>query len=257
MKEENASYIWFACFFFFIVILVLIGSFLLYRNHNLKFRSTDTEGQNVLVSDKMKKNKEKDYIYYEMEENFSSSFDFSYKKAVFNFASEDAKEVNLELSKIYDDAFSTIIKSNTTDHVCANGSDLYASSLLDYAMYAYQEYITLVVTESRYSCTDSITKPLKIHAYTFNVLTGKLISFDELLKRSHFTYTELLDKIEKQLQSSQTIDEETPNIKIEETLNELKKNETYVIYLSETNQLVVKYIVKTNSVDYNDVIELN
>ena len=44
------------------------------------------------------------------------------------------------------------------------------------------------------------------------------------------------------------------DIKIDETLNELKINDTYVIYISETKKLVVKYIVKTNSVDYNDVI---
>jgi hypothetical protein len=105
--------------------------------------------------------------------------------------------------------------------------------------------------ESNYSCGESQIS--KISSYTFDVSTGKLISFDDLLKEYGLTYTEVLNKINSNLEENQVDD----NIKIENTLNELKENNTYIVYISNEGSLVVKYIVKTNSVDYNDVIEFN
>lgn len=257
MKEENASYLWFACFFFFIVILILIGSFFLYQNHRYKFTNQGIGNQNVLISDKMKQEKEQDFVYYGMEEAISSFHNFSVKKAIVNLTSEDAKEVNGALNAIYDKSLSSIVKSNSSVSTCANESDLYAALVPEYAVYSYQEYISLAITENSYTCEEDRVKPVGIHAYTFNVMTGKIVSYEELLKKFQYTYTELLEEIKSQLEMSQTVTDDGSAIKIEETLNTLKSNETYGIYLSEKNKLVVKYIVKTNSVDYNDIIELS
>lgn len=48
-----------------------------------------------------------------------------------------------------------------------------------------------------------------------------------------------------------------PNIKIEETINDLKSQETYVIYIDEFGDLILNYVVKTTSLDYNDTITIN
>lgn len=257
MREEDYGYLGFACFFLIIVIIVIAGSWILYNNHNAKLTNTASNNTEVVLTDKLKKDKEKDFIYYTMEESVSDSLVITYKKATINLDSKDAEEVNEDLSKIYDEALASVVKSNDTENICDNASDIYSAVSLEYAIYFYEDTITLLVTENIYSCMDEISKPSKLVAYTFDVSTGKLLTHTDLLNKFGITYTEILEKIEKQLNAQQTILDEVPNIKIEETLNELKMNETYVIYVSETKKLVVKYIVKTNSVDYNDIIELN
>lgn len=257
MKEENYSYLGFGCFFFFIVILVIIGSVILYKNSNLSFDKENSSSTQINLNEKKKKDREKEFVYYTLEETVSTNLDLKYKKANINIDSDDAVEVNEELDKSYDEVLSSIKKSNDTDVICENGSDIYAALSLDYAVYTYNNYLTLLITENQYSCITDIFEPYSIKTYTFDIKTGKLITNEELINEYGITYTEILNKIEYQLKSQQTIIDEVENINISETLNKLKANETYAIYISETKKLVVKYIVKTNSVDYNDVIELN
>lgn len=255
MREENYSYVGFACFFFFIVIIVMFGSFILYRNNNVKL-DEDSENK-VNINEKIKEDKTKEFIYYTLEEAASDTLNLNYRKANINIDNKDANEVNEELSKIYDEALSSIKKSNSTDLICESGSDIYSAISLDYAVYDYEDYITLLVTENSYSCGDGLFKPYKLHAYTFNSNDGKFVSDESLIKEYGLTYTEILEKIEKHLNLQQTIIDGVETINVSDTLNKLRANETYAIYVSETKKLVVKYIVKTNSVDYNDIIELN
>lgn len=257
MKEENYSYLGFGCFFFFIVIIVIIGSVILYNGRFSDLNKNGSEGIGITINDKKKKDKDKDFVYFSMEDTVSESLNLTYKKATINLDSSEAEEVNKELEKIYDNVVATIKKSNSTDNVCENDSDLYSADYLEYVIYSNEEYITLLVTESSYSCSDELMKPQKIMAYTFNVLNGKRVTDVNLLDKYNITYTEVINKIEEQLNNNQTIVNDVSNIKIEDTLNELKINDSYVIYISDTKKLVVKYIVKTNSVDYNDIIELN
>lgn len=255
MKEENYSYIGFACFFFFIVIIVMVGSFILYRNNSVKL--DDENATQININEKIKEDKTKELVYYTLEESASETLNLNYKKANININSDDAKTVNEELNKIYDEALSSIKKSNNTELICESGSDIYSAISLDYAVYNYEDYITLLVAENNYSCSDGVFKPYKLHAYTFNINNGNIVSDEELITKYGLTYTKILEKIESHLNSQQTVIDGIENINIGETLNKLKANETYAIYISETKKLVVKYIVKTNSVDYNDIIELN
>ena len=257
MKEENYSYLGFGCFFFFIVILVIIGSVILYKNSNLSFNKINSSSFQTDINEKNKKDGEKDFVYYTLEEVVSTDLGLKYRKANVNIDSDDAVKVNEELDKLYDEVLLSIKKSNETDAICENGSDIYTAISIDYAVYTYNNYLTLLITENKYSCITDIFEPYSIKTYTFDIKTGKLITDEDLINGYGVTYTEILNKIEYQLKNQQTIINEVENIKVNETLNELKVNETYAIYISETKKLVVKYIVKTNSVDYNDIIELN
>lgn len=252
MKEENNSYLGFALFFFFIVILIFTGSFLLYYNQKIKITKEPNEGVKVVLTDKLKENKEEDFIYYSPSEMIAEDLQISYKKAFINLNSEDAKEVNALLDELYSNALTTIKRPNEETFICENGSTIYEAKIIDYASFYYDKYITLLVTENNYTCTEEIEESVKVHSYTFDGTTGKRINQGDLLNVFHLTYTEFLQKLENHLQS--TIEDAAI---ITETLNKLKENETYTIYISETNKLTVKYIVKTNSVDYNDIIELN
>ena len=256
MSEENNSFIGFGCFFFFIVVLVLIGSIILFNIEKSKKIDGNSNKVKDNLNDKKKKDKKQDFIFYTLEENVSDYLNATIKKANINLKSEDADNINLELDKIYSNALKEIKKSNE-ELICENGSDIYSYNNIDYASFTYEKYITLLVGENFYSCNNELEIPRVIHAYTFDYLTGKLVSFEELLANYNLTYTKVLESLKKYLDEEQTMLEDIPNIKIDETLNELKENENYVIYISENNKLVLKYIVKTNSVNYNDVIELN
>ncbi len=257
MKEENNSYIGFALFFFLIVVIVAFGTFVIFLNKSEVSNSNDTE--KVLLNDKIKKDKDKDkdYIFYDSEEVISDDYSLTLKRANININTEDAHEVNETLDNVYMQALKEMKKANSQDRICENNSDLYSASILDYATYYYDKYITLLVTENGFSCQEDIERPLKVYSYTFDGTTGKLLNINDLLKNFDLTYTEVIEKIENSLNNNQTVIDDTPQIQIEETLNKLKENENYTIYISETNKLVVKYIVKTNSIDYNDIIELN
>lgn len=254
MREENNNYLGFGLFFFFIVLLILIGSITLYVSHKEKYGTGKTDEAKVLITEKIKQDKSKEYIYYTLEEKVSEQMDIVLKKAVINLKNKDALEINENLESIYDRALKSVKKSNTEENICANGSDIYSLNTLDYAEYKENGMITLLITENNYSCNEEIEKPSKIYAYTFDGLTGSLISFNQLLEKYGLTYTKVLEILKNYLNERQT---ENSNIKIEETLNELKENENYVIYVSETKKLVMKYIVKTSDGDYNDIIELN
>jgi hypothetical protein len=246
MKDEYHNYLGCAIFFFSIVIIVVLGSTILYLNNKNKTNISSLNDYTTVQSEKNKIDKEKDFIYYtdSKEEN-----GLTYKKAVINIESDDALNVNSILSDLFIEASSSL--STTSDTVCEDEDTVSSAQTLDYATYSYSKYSTITVMESNYACGESQIS--KISSYTFDVSTGKLISFDDLLKEYGLTYTEVLNKINSNLEENQVDD----NIKIENTLNELKENNTYIVYISNEGSLVVKYIVKTNSVDYNDVIEFN
>jgi hypothetical protein len=247
MKDEYHNYIGCALFFLFIVFIVLLGSITLYLNNKEKINVTSTNGSVVIQSDKKKNDKDKDFVYYTDEVEKS---DLTYKKAVINISSDDAVSVNTILSDIYDEALNSIVLA-TEDNTCENEDSIKSSSLIDYAVYENSKYVTLLITISNYSCGNSVVS--KLVSYTFDITTGNLLSFDDLLKEYNLNYTEVLNKINSNLEENQTDD----YIKIDDTLNELKENNTYVVYISNEGSLVVKYIVKTTLTDYNDVIEFN
>ena len=256
MQEENSNYLGFGCFFFFVVIIILVCSIILYNEQKFKIKTTDSNNSEVILNEQIKKDKSKDFIYFSLEENISNQLSATLKKANININNKDADSINNVLSKIYDEALLSVKKSNEIENICENGSDIYSYNSLDYAFY-YGDFITLLVSENNYNCTKEIEIPYKIQAYTFDSVTGKLKTFSDLLNNYNITYTEILEKLKNNLEEQQTIINEVSNIKITETLNELKENENYAIYLSENKKLVMKYIVKTNTVDYNDIIELN
>ncbi len=256
MKEENNGYLGFALFFFFIVLLVVVGSILVYKNQKGKYDNTNHTENRILVEDKLKEDKDKDFIYYTSEEVISESLNFTMKKATINLKSESAKEANEELEEIYNQAL-TSVKKTSTENTCENDSDIYSTTTLNYANYTYGKYLTLLVSENVYSCQNEVEVPFKVYSYTFDGTTGNLIETENLLNDFSLTYTEVLQKIEEHLKENQSYVDGVPTIKIEETLNKLKENENYTIYIADTEKIVVNIIVKTSTVDYNDIIELN
>lgn len=254
MQESDSNYVGFGLFFFLIVLIILACSifmFLNVRNKNQEKRISDNN--EMVISDKNKKDKSKDFIYFTDEETISEELNLIYKMPIINLDSEDAKDSNEEIKTYVMDIKSTLEKENTEN--CPNS--ILKTNYLDYAVYTYEEYVTLLIRESNYSCQNGFSSSSKVKAYSFDVLSGKRLSFDALLSKYGTTLTEVLGQIRTNLNHEQTVIEDIPNIKIEETINALKSQETYVIYIDEFGDLILNYVVKTSSLDYNDTITIN
>ncbi len=251
MEEESSNYLGFGLFFFLIVLIILLGSIFIFFNVRSKNTVASYEGTEQ-ISDQLKKDKEKDYIYFKEDEIISEALNILYKVPVINLKSEEANAINNELKTYTSGVKNTLQKGDLQQ--CYETSDIYKTNYLDYAVYSYQEYVTLLIRESEYNCEVGFSSTSKVKSYTFNVLSGKVLSFQDLLQKYDTTLTKVVEQIRIKLNEDQTIIEEIPNIKIEETINQLKAQETYVLYIDEFGDLLLNYVVKTNSVDYNDTI---
>ncbi len=258
MQENDSNYVGFGLFFFLIVIIILVSSTILFLNTRSKNQEKVlNESNEVVVSDKNKVDKNKDFVYFTEEEVISDALNIIYKVPIINLDSEDAKTINNEIKEYASNIKNTLEKGNETKCPTNESTDIYKTNYLDYAVYTYEEYVTLLLRESTYSCTDGFSTSSKVKSYTFDVLSGKLLSFDALLTKYNTTLTKVVEQIRSNLNKEQTIIDGVSTIKIEETINSLKEQSTYVIYVDEFGDLILNYVVKTSSVDYNDTITIN
>lgn len=252
VEEESSNYLGFGLFFFLIVLIILLGSIFIFFNVRSKNTVASYE-ETEQIGDKLKKDKDKEFIYFKEEETISETLNILYKVPVINLKSEEANAINNEL-KAYTSGVKNTLQKGDLYQCYDEASDIYKTNYLDYAVYKYQEYVTLLMRESEYNCEVGFSPTNKVKSYTFNVFSGKVLSFQDLLQKYNTTLTKVIEQIRVKLNEDQTIIEEVPNIKIEETINQLKAQETYVFYIDEFGDLLLNYVVKTNSVDYNDII---
>ena len=253
MVEEKSNYLGFCAFFLLIIVIVVVGSFMLYKSKQEKLGIL--KGKDVLIiSDSKKQVKNKDFIYYDKEEVLGNELNIKIKYPVINLDSEDAKAITKDIEEYLNEVKGTLKYIKDGD-VCDYGTsdNIAETKLLDYGIYNYQEYVTFFMSEYFYTCGDGVSPIKKLKAYTFNVLTGEKLSFNKLVEKFDLKMTDILSDLREHLEEIQVDD----NIKIEETMRLLKENDTYIIYIDEDGKLLMKYIVKTNTVDYNDNIMLN
>lgn len=260
MNEDENSYIGFGFFFLFILGIVCFGSFLLYKNHTKKIQNAVTFTNNeVKINDEKKKDKEKDFIYYQEEVTVSKTLALVYKYPIINLDSNDATMITQSLKKLVDEKKNKIekTKDSLVNSICNDTTDgIKNAPILDFAIYSYLEYTTLVLYESNYSCETGISAIQSMKSYTFNVLTGEYLTFSDLLTKYNTSFSNGVSLMQEVLHNNQVTLNGIENIKVKETISNLKENDTYIFYIDELGELVMKYIVKTNTVDYNDTISL-
>ncbi len=246
MRDEKSNYTSFILFFLLIVFIVIIGSFTIYKMKYNELSQKKVMDNKIIISDKLKKNKDKDFVFYKDKELLSEELNILYTYPIINLDSTSANEINNILKANADSVKNSIVKD-----ICENNQENIKSAInIDYNNYLYQEYLSILVNKNNYECNNNYNLS-EINSYTFNVLTGKLITYEELLNKYNYTYTKVLDLIKSNLESDNS------EIDIDNTINNLRENKTYNIYIDEVGKLAIKYIVKTNGLDYNDIIRLN
>ncbi len=260
MKEESNAYLGFGCFFLFILGIVVVGSFLLYQSKREKVEEqTFYEEQEPVSYSNLKVDQTKDFVYYEQEENISQELSLVYKYPVVNLNSEGAKEVTATIKDLVDQKKTTLLRmqAKPADIVCTTSTDIYQAEIVDFGIFSYDNYITLVVYVSPYSCVSGLSTIVEMQSYTFSVITGELVFFEELLKMYRTTLSEMKLLVREELMENQTYVEGVPYIRIDETIASFKENVNMIFYVDESGELVMKYVVKTNGVDYNDTISIS
>lgn len=242
--NENENFLGMGLFFFAIVLIVVTGSILIFLNNKSK-QENNIFNETKTISDDLKIDKSKDFIYYTGDEVISTSLNIIKKYPVINIKSDDALKITNEIKSYVDLVSKDIEKSDEEE--CED--NILEATTLEYATFNYQEYASLLIRETSYNCEDGFSSVSKVKGYTVNVTTGEYLDFTKLLKKYNLTFTEVIEKIKENLNSE--------IVQIEETIDNLKEQETFTSYIDEHGYFVLNYVVKTDEVDYNDTIILN
>lgn len=251
MEENFKSKVGF-CLFIFIILFLGIGGYFFTKKIISNDNSINTDN-NEIISYKIDNNK--DYIYYKNEEVISESAEIYYKDVVINLNTQEvlSETLNKE-NNIYKENIKYISDINilSNDLINYNNDNLYALNFREYETYEFDKYVSLVINDYNYTCFDLITFD-KVKSYVFDTSNGKLLSNEELLSMYNLSLDNIKDNIRNVLNNEQSINEDKELIKIEDTINDLK----YGLYINDYGKLYISYIVKTNEVDYNKVMEVN
>lgn len=255
MEEKNRTII--GCIAFLLLILVIgIGGYL-YTFKNDKHKETIKKENKI--TDEYKKDKNKDYIYYTDEKVISEELNLIYKNPIINLNNSQTNAIYNELSEENETYYNNIQKISETENptgeeIAFNTDDIFSATIRDYENYEYKNYITLVVTDSSYDCFKGIHDYTSIKSYLFDVSKNERISNIDVLELYNTSLSEIKEKIKIELQENQEIIDGIENIKIDETIENLSNNNSYGLYIDNSGNLIIKYIVKSNQMNYNEVM---
>lgn len=265
MDDIRAGKIYAAVFALFLVIFAVGGYFgvvfLTKDNQSSQSKQEESVSQEKEIDNRI--DKDQDFIYFTNIEKKETEREIIYQDVVFNFDSNDAKEIeeklNTEMSELKE-SFLLISNQNLSEEekeqIIYQDGDVYQASYQNYTRYFYQNYASLVTHLYGYDCFKG-AKQENSKSYVFDTETGKLLSKSELLAIYGKTLNDLKDIIKERLEKEQKIVEEIPQIDITSTLNSLDDEESYALYINKGGYLVADYLVKSVQEDYNDVIILN
>ncbi len=254
MSEEKKSTIGFSLFFLFIILMVITGFFLLtYEKPSDKEKINNT-------AIKMKKDQDKDFIYYEGIEALSVEQSLIYKYPVINFDNDVVNELNKKFKADLNLIKKDVVKLDSVSEeqkatAIYTDDNIYSAKIRDYEIIEYNEYITLLIKDYTYICTGENSNPLYT-AYIFLKTKGEYLTTTDYLKNNNRLFTDVTTSIRNKLEKEQVIKEDnTALIDIEATINELYNSA--VIYPNDNGKIKILFVVKSSENNYNDSIEID
>lgn len=204
----------------------------------------------------IKIDKNKDYIYFENEELISDHKEIIYKDVVINLNTQEILNDSLKKeNRAYKNTIQYISdqKNLNKDIIVYNNDDLYALNFREYKVYEYKNFVSLVINDYNYTCFADTTFQ-KTKSYIFDITDGSIITEEEILNKYNESLDSIKEDIKEYLNEEQTIVNEVELIQIDETLDDF---DNYSLYVNEYGRLNISYLVKTNEVDYNEIMEVN
>jgi|GEM_PF-6985749 len=248
-------------FFFMIVIGLAFGGYYYVKMDKTGDVKTNGEENIKLISDALKIEKDKSFIYTDIESMLAA--DIIYTTATVNINSDDARRVNSLLTKELEEIKKDVIYLSDIElpddvEIVHLHDDIYKARVRDYEFYTYEKYATLVLYDYHHVCTDDYGAK-DMRAYTFDVETGKLLSSDEVLAITNYSFEDVKDKIQsyltKELSNLVASDSSMVNfIQISNSLNNLSIDKSLIYYIDKKGKLNASFVVITEKNDYNDNI---
>lgn len=253
MNEEGKSKLFFGLFFGVVILIIAGGTFV------LNYHPKDKETKNLESYNKLKDNKDKDFIYFEDVEVLSVEQELFYKRPVINFKSNTILELNQKLSDANLRIKNNIVKlDSVSDDEKSNclylDDNIYSAKTRDYEVINYGKYVSLVIKEYTYLCT-GVFNDVSYESYTFDKSTGEYLNQSDVLKVKDVLFSKVQSTIRSYLEENSSKFGDEVIIDVDGTISNL--NNSSSIYINKDGKLVVLFIVKTNNTDYNDSIEID
>lgn len=199
--------------------------------------------------------KTKDYIYYENGEEILEEEEITRDEAVLNFTT--LKDINDNLRKEEKEIYQDIkyIKDLELEEDLVyqdNEEGIYSLKYRNYENYKFNDYVSLISVDYDYDVVNG-SVPYALKSYVVDINTGNILSEEELLNKYNLSKSIIEEKIKDRLNDTQVLSEEENVIDINGTIDNLK----YTLYINKLGKLTVSFIVKSNKINYNDVVVLN
>lgn len=239
--------------FIAIIILIAVGGYLLVTSDKESESNKKTENY-----DKIKVDKNQDFVYYTDREIVSSELEIIYQKININVNSEDAKRISTEINSKVDSLKNSITKISETEipedkELLYNVDDIYSADLQEYNYYQYKNYLIIKVDNYTYDCFGTFGAH-DIKYYILNLKNGQELSTSQLKEIYNVDDEKIKNKIDNHIYE---INKETNNnvINVSETIANADNN--YVLYISQNGDLMANIVVITNEINYNEDIVIN
>lgn len=198
----------------FLVIILLIAVLGL-MGYIINNKSGDNTLQNNKIQVNVKEDNAKEYVYeaeytynnkyHEInldiytERNTSEGLNIQYiagnkillkdlKVPYFNFNTADAKNVNIEIKELYEKW------AKEFDYLSENENC--GTIVLNYKTYYTEKTVSVIIVAGS-QCTDVMYPDY--YGYTFNLETGKLLSYDDVILLTKYDKTETLSKFQNEI----------------------------------------------------------
>lgn len=201
----------------------------------------------------LRKDKSKDYIYYENLTDIIASEEIEARDAYFNFESMDEVNNTLqgEMAKIKKSAvYTEDVTEEIPEEARENEEGIYSLDYREYVDYTYRDYVSLVVMDYHYDIVNG-SRPMALKSYVVSKKDGKLVTEEDLLKTFNATMDDVKNKVKERITDTQTLNED---IDIEGTMNDFN---TYALYVNKLGKLEITFVVKSTESNYNDNVVIS
>ncbi len=195
----------------------------------------------------IRKDKNKDYIYFENKETVAHDLDIEYQDIILNF--EDKENIQNKLNdetKQYKEALEFDEEMEDPDF-----DNVVSATYKTYEYYIYEDYISLVVNYYTFDRENLISFE-DTDTYVFDRQTGLRLSEEDILASFDLTEDDVFNKIEEHLDGQNLLTE--VEIDTDATIDAI---EDLAIYVDRLGRLSMSILVINDQKGYNEVVLLN
>ena len=197
MKNEKKKNIIILLLVVIILVLLVIMGLLLKNQINLSSNQASEENLESLEEQLgIKIDDDLDYVYdanYSYNNEYTDGMQYlsNLKVPYININTSDAASANQELETLY-------LENAKTFDTCAKDQEISCSQILTYRTYTYRDVLSVVVIDSIQGTSKWV---LNYHIYNFDLTTGNILKYNDLLSKLGYDKEGTLSKMESLLKN--------------------------------------------------------